>query len=276
MIDLRAGGFKGSVTFRRLIWAGCAFSLVACSGKPAAPQKVPAPGSDTAAEAGYLEPPQVLAARFTGGAVSLGGSAVPDSRVRIASPSGDAIFAQADANGRWVATVKPAQPVNLYGVSMKDAQQRVAQAEGYLLVAADGETAQLRGGAGAVVLAAGAKAPRILAIDYDRDGGAVVSGVASPGVDLTLRVDRAGRGETKADKEGRFNIPLTEPLKPGSHSFEVVGQVGADQRQIDIGAPAHLTSGPYAGTRIDGGWRVDWMTPGGGEQTTLLFERPAV
>jgi hypothetical protein len=275
MIDLRAGGFKGSVTFRWLIGAACALSLTACGGKPAAPQKTPAPGSDTAAEAGYLEPPRVLAARLAGGEVRLEGSAVPNGRVRIASPAGEALFAQADAKGRWRAAVKPARPVNLYGLSMKDVQQRMAQSEGYLLVAADGQTAQLRGGVGAVVLGPGSQAPRILAVDYDRDGGAVVSGVATPGVDLRLRVDRAGRGETKADKEGRFTIALNEPLKLGQHSFEVVGRVGSDQRQVAITPPAPLTDGPYEGARTDFGWRVDWMTPGGGEQTTLLFTRPA-
>jgi len=274
MIDLRAGGFKSSVKAGPFIGLAAALLLAACGGKPAANQKTPAPGSETAAEAGYLEPPRLLAAKLAGAGVRLEGSAVPHSRLRIASPAGDAVFAQADAQGRWVATVKPAQAVNLYGVSMKDGE-RMAQAEGYLLVAADGQAAQLRGGAGAVVLAAGSKAPRILAVDYDRDGGAVVSGTAAPGGELTLRVDRASRGETKADKQGRFIIPLTEPLKPGSHAFEVVGAGASDARQIEVTPPAHLTAAPYEGARTDAGWRVDWMTPGGGEQTTLLFERPA-
>ncbi|MGE5501916.1 MAG: hypothetical protein ACM3W4_08310 [Ignavibacteriales bacterium] len=274
MIDLRAGGFKSSVKAGPLIGAICALLLVACGGKPPAPQKAPTPGSDTAAEAGYLEPPQVLAARLAGGAVRLEGSAVPNSRVRIASPAGEAVFAQADAKGRWAAAVRPSQTVNLYGVSMKDGG-RMAQAEGYLLVTADGQAAQLRGGSGAVALSPPSRTPKILAVDYDRDGGAVVSGVAEPGTDLTLRVDRAARGESKADKQGRFIIPLTEPLKPGSHAFEVTGQGGADVRQVQIDAPIHPTSGPYTGRRTESGWRVDWMTPGGGGQTTLLFERPA-
>ena len=260
---------------RPIRWAGLAafaLALAACGGKAVTPQNRTAP--ETAAEAGYLEPPRVTAVRASGAVVRLEGSAAPNARVRIASPAGDAQFAQADAKGRWSASVTPARPVNLYGLSMKDGE-RMAQAEGYVLVTAGGAVAQLRGGAGAVVLAPASKAPRILAIDYDRGGGAVVSGVAAPGVDLALRVDRARRGETKSDSQGRFVMPLAEPLKPGSHAFEVAGQGGEDVRQVDIGGPAHLTGGPYAGARTDFGWRVDWMTPGGGEQTTLLFERPA-
>lgn len=272
MIELRAGGFKSSVRFQPISWAAFALALAACGGKPATPQSRTVP--ETAAEAGYLDPPQVTSVRASGGVVRLEGSAAPGAQVRVASPTGDAQFAQADAAGRWNANVTPAQAVNLYGLSMKDGA-RMAQAEGYVLVTADGEVAQLRGGAGAVALAPGSKAPRILAIDYDRGGGAVVSGVAAPGVDLALRVDRARRGETKTDTQGRFVIPLAEPLKPGSHAFEVAGQGGEDVRQVDTGGPAHLTGGPYAGARTSFGWRVDWMTPGGGEQTTLLFERPA-
>jgi hypothetical protein len=221
-----------------------------------------------------MEPPRVTAVRSTGAVMRLEGSAAPGAKVRIASPAGDAQFAQADAKGRWSANVTPAQPVNLYGLSMKDGE-RMAQAEGSVLVAANGAAAQLRAGAGAVALAAASKAPRILAIDYDRGGGAVVSGVAAPGVELALRVDRARRGETKADSRGRFVIPLAEPLKPGLHAFEVAGPGGEDVRQANIGGASRLTGGPYAGVRTDFGWRVDWMTPGGGEQTTLLFERPA-
>jgi len=263
------------VRFRPILRGGLAafaLTLAACGGKPVTPQNKTAP--ETAAEAGYLEPPRVIAVRAKGAMVRLEGSAAPGARVRIASPAGDAQFAQADAKGNWMANVTPAQPVNLYGLSMKDGE-RMAQAEGYVLVAADGAAAQLRGGAGAVALSPASKAPRILAIDYDRGGGAVVSGVAAPGMELALHVDRARRGEAKSDSRGRFVIPLAEPLKPGSHAFVVAGLGGEDVRQVDIGGPAHLTGGPYAGARTDFGWRVDWMTPGGGEQTTLLFERPA-
>lgn len=252
--------------------AAVALALAACGAKPVTPQPKTAP--ETAAEAGYLEPPRVNSAVLSGGVVRLKGSAAPGAQVRIASPAGDAQFAQADAKGRWSANVTPSQPVNLYGLSMKN-DERMAQAEGYVLVTADGAAAQLRGGAGALALAPASKAPRILAIDYDRGGGAVVSGVAAPGVELALRVDRAHRGETKADSRGRFVIPLAEPLKPGSHAFEVAGQGGEDVRQANIGGSTRLTGGPFAGVRTDFGWRVDWMTPGGGEQTTLLFERPA-
>ena len=265
------------MTFRPFLWttigAGVLL-LAACGDKPATPQNKAAPGAETAAEAGYLEPPRVTAARAADGTVGLAGSAAPNAKVRIASPAGDVIFAQADTQGRWSARVTPARAVNLYGLSMNN-NERTAQAEGYVLVTAEGEVAQLRAGSGALVLSRASNAPRILAIDYDRDGGAVVSGVAAPGVDLALRVDRASRGETKSDAKGRFLIALAEPLKPGSHDFEVAGRGGEDRRQVETTMPARLASGPYAGARTDFGWRVDWMTPGGGEQTTLLFERPA-
>jgi hypothetical protein len=34
---------------------------------------------------------------------------------------------------------------------------------------------------------------------------------------------------------------------------------------------APLVGGPYRATATPVGWRIDWITPGGGQQTTLLM-----
>lgn len=274
MIELRLRGFKSSVDFRAPALAALLL-LAACDGdgntwKDGAAAAAP----DAVAEAGYLAPPAVIAARLDGEAVRLEGAAAPGSRVRIAPPRGEPIFTPADGQGGWRARLTPSQPVHLFGLSMSDGQ-RSAQAEGYMMMAADGTVAQLRAGAGAVKLAPASAAPRILALDYDREGGAVVSGVAAPGATLALRVDRAARGETKADPRGRFSISLSEPIGMGPHELEVSGEGGADVRAVNVAPAGSVGAGPYVGRRTDFGWRVDWMPPGGGIQTTLLFEGPA-
>ena len=231
--------------------------------------------ADVAAEAGYLAPPAVTqVAVATDGRLLLDGTAAPGARVRLAAPAGTPIFADADSAGRWQVNIAVGEPVRLYGLSMVT-QGRAVQAEGYLLLASEGRAAQLRAGAGAVFLATGSREPRILAVDYDRDGGAVVSGVSAPGATLGLRVDRHPRGETKADARGRFAISLTEPLGPGGHALEVSGVGGEDVLSIDASRPGGVGPGPFSGQRTAYGWRVDWMTPGGGVQTTQIFERAA-
>lgn len=230
--------------------------------------------ADMAAEAGYLAPPQVtMVTALADGRLSLNGEAAPKARVRLAPPAGRPIFAEADVKGRWSAEIAPDMAVRLFGLSMT-ADGRAVQSEGYLMIAAEGAAAQLRGGAGAMPLAEASRQPRILAVDYDRDGGAIVSGVAAPGASLGLRVDKTPRGETKADVRGRFAISLTEPLDAGAHILEVAGEGGEDVLTIEASRSGEIVPGPFAGRRTPYGWRVDWMTPGGGVQTTQIFERP--
>jgi hypothetical protein len=274
MVDLRAGGFKGSVTFLRGLAASILLLSACDSGDAAWRAQSDKAAADTTAEAGYLAPPQVTASRLNGQSVLVEGTAAPNARVRIAPPLGEPIFVNADAKGAWSAGLPVSGAVQLFGLSMTEAG-RSAQAEGYLMLTADGRAAQLRAGAGAVSLAPASAKPRILAVDYDREGGAMVSGVAKPGVALGLRVDRAARGETKADARGRFSISLTEPLTPGVHEIEVSGEGGEDTLRAEITSAGDIGAGPYAGRRTPYGWRVDWMPPGGGVQTTLIFERPA-
>ena len=230
--------------------------------------------ADTTAEAGYLAPPTITSARPEGEAVRVEGAAAPNARVRIAPPRGEPILVQADAQGRWRALLTASQPVHLFGLSMSQGP-RTAQSEGYMMMTEDGQVAQLRAGAGAVSLAEPSATPKILAVDYDRDGGAVVSGVAAPGSNLALRVDRDRRGETKADARGRFSISLAEPLALGAHELEVGGQGGQDVLSVEITPIGGVGAGPYVGRRTPYGWRVDWMPPGGGLQSTLIFERPS-
>jgi hypothetical protein len=274
MIELRAGGFKSSVRFAQVAIAA-ALMLSACGeGDQSWKAQADATAADTTAEAGYLAPPEVVGASFDGKAVSIEGASAPGAQVRIAPPRGEPLLVKADAKGRWQAVLTLDQPVHLYGLSMTQGA-RTAQAEGYVMVTAEGRVAQLRAGAGAVSLAPPSAAPRILAIDYDRDGGSVVSGTASPGAALSLRIGRAARGETKADTRGRFSISLPEPLATGSHMIEVAGEGGEDALRADITPAGSIGAGPYVGRRTPFGWRVDWAPPGGGVQTTLIFERPA-
>lgn len=261
---------------RRLIACAAAFAALAGCGRGEEAWTPPAaaPNADTTTEAGYLAPPTITSARLEGKAVRVEGSAAPNARVRIAPPRGEPIFAQANAAGRWRALLTPSQPVHLFGLSMSQGA-RTAQSEGYMMMAADGQVAQLRAGAGAFSLAPASNRPRILAVDYDQEGGAVVSGVAAADSMLGLRVDRVRRGETRTDARGRFSISLSEPLTLGAHELEVAGEGGEDTLPVEITPIGNVGAGPYVGRRTPYGWRVDWMPPGGGLQSTLIFERPA-
>lgn len=245
--------------------------LAACS--PSAPKPADSPKADDSAEAGYVGPPVVESVQRAGGALALSGHGAPEADIRLRSPAGETFAGRTDREGRWRLTVPNAEGVRLFGLSTTRAG-RTVQAEGYVMVAEGGDVALLRAGAGAKRLAPGSSSPRILTIDVDREGGAVVSGVAAPDAGLNVRVDRVTRGGGRADDEGRFFISLTASLTPGGHDIQVAGDGGETAVSVVTAPPQPLVTGPVRAERTPQGWRVDWMTPGGGVQTTLLIGGP--
>ena len=259
--------------FKSMLATGLATALLAACGAGAPGSAKTADKADSA-EAGYVAPPTLEATRRTGSGVALSGHGTPDADLRLGSPTGEVVMGKVDALGQWSVTVPNEAGVRLFGLSTIH-DGRTVQAEGYVMVADGGEVALLRAGAGARRLAAESSSPRILAVDVDREGGAVVSGVAAPGAGLNVRVDRVTRGGGRADDEGRFFISLTDSLSPGVHDIQVGGEGGENAVAVAISPAAPLTYGPVRADRTGMGWRIDWMTPGGGVQTTLLIDGDA-
>ena len=254
----------------RTVAAICAcLALAACGGRARGPQGQA--GAGEVLGSGYLSPPFVTeAALQPGGAVGLTGHAQPGAHVQLTIiPSREKLFAEADPSGVWRLTVPALTQVSLYGLAAT-ASGRTVQAEGWLAVTPDGHAAILRAGAGAALVARPSVSPRILALDMDRDGAAVVSGIAKPGAGLAIRIDRSPRGDVKTGPDGRFAFPLSR-LGGGSHLIDVAGEGGVDAVQVSAGAPAGV--GVFAGSQIAQGWRIDWTTPGAGAQVTVLITR---
>lgn len=263
MIRIRSRGFKLSISV-----LAAATLLGACD--PGASSDPKRSEKADSAEAGYLPPPALQSAQRSGGRLTLAGVALPNADLRLGSPDGEVVLGKADGEGRWTVVVPIQAGVRLFGLSMTR-DGRTVQAEGYVMVSEEGHVALLRAGAGAWRLAPSANAPRILAVDIDRAGGAVVSGVAAPGAGLNVRVDRVVSGGGRADDDGRFFVALKDPMSRGAHDIQVGGEGGEDQVTIPATPPLALTSGPVRSDRVATGWRIDWVTPGGGVQTTLLI-----
>jgi hypothetical protein len=179
------------------------------------------------------------------------------------------MITHANRLGRWRLLIPRSSTVRLFGVSMTDGG-RTIQAEGYLAIPPTGPGAQLRAGSGALVFARSTSGLRLLAVDFDGKGGAVVSGLARPGAGLTLSVDGAPRDTFRADPQGRFSVALDEPPFAGGHELGVSTE--GSQARVSVPAtsiPPRVT--PFVASSNGSGWRIDWMTPGGGPQTTLVL-----
>ena len=248
--------------------------LVAGCGRSAAQLAPGAPTPDSQAsggDGGYRRPPQArAAARAADGVVTLSGQALPGSVVRLASPDGRHQEAPADAMGAWTLTAPPGAPA-IFGLSQL-AEGRRDQAQGYLAILPAGSlvAVELRAGAGSVVLAGDKGPPRLLAVDLDASGVAVVSGWAQPGQALRVLVDGTLAEEGVANPSGRFSLPLPKPLPAGARVVQVVSPSGAAQATVQATPPTTFP-GVLRATPQGAGWRLDWRTPVGGVQTTELF-----
>lgn len=256
--------FRASSPFI-VVLAGSAVLLAGCGARTAPAE---APTGESQVDAGYLAPPAVTDVAVEGGQLTIAGTAAPLARLRLATPAGEVVTTAADASGQWRLSA-PARPqAALYGLSETQGG-RTVQAEGYVLVTQAGTGLLLRAGGGAARLGRSA-AQGITAVDFDREGAAVVSGRARPGVSLSAWVDGRRVAEGRADEAGGFSLSLNEPLRPGAHDVKVFGDSIDSRVAFSADQAQPLVGGPFRVAPTPGGLRVDWITPGGGVQSTIV------
>lgn len=244
-----------------------AIALAACSARP---PSAAGEGADASVQ-DYSKPPTVEAVRAGPGGVTLIGTAAVGGKVRLATPTGQATFSTVDAHGRWAMALPPSAEARIFGLSAS-AGGRQTQAEGYLLVTPAGQAAMLRAGASAVRIDSAAR-PGLRTIDFDRGGGVEVAAQVAPGATVILHLDGRQADERRADANGRYEVSLGSPtpIRPGTHLIEVRGDGFADQVAVKVTPAEPLAQGPLRSQLTPAGPRVDWMTPGGGVQSTLLI-----
>ena len=223
-----------------------------------------------------MAPPQPDRLRpESGGGLLLSGYATPGAKVRLATPAGEAMYATAGPQGRWTLALGPSTQARIYGLSAI-AATRPAQAEGYVLVTPSGQAALLRAGAGALRVD-GRPGAGLRAIDFDRGGGLQLSAAVPPGAVVILRLDGRQIAQGSAPTPtGRYAVSLPgpnepAPIRPGRHLIQAQGDGFADSVMVVVSPPAPLAQGPLSSQLTPAGLRVDWMTPGGGVQSTILL-----
>jgi hypothetical protein len=237
----------------------------------------PAAAPVSVEESGYLRPPAVLTARrAAGGGVVVAGRSGPDARVRLSSPPPNSVAYGATArdNGDWSIATPDSPKVGLFSLT-EELAGRDVRSVGYLAVLPrpGPAGAVLRAGGGAAVLvAAPAAALRIAAVDLDGSGAAVISGLARPGASARLFVDGVAAGEARVNDRGQFSISPASVLAPGDHEIRVDCGEQTANATFSVDRPRPISGPPFLGERTPTGWRIDWLTPGGGEQTTLIFD----
>ncbi|HEV2533483.1 hypothetical protein [Phenylobacterium sp.] len=243
-----------------------ALALAGCGRTP--PRRTDAPSS--AAGSDYAAPPSVDLVRNEAAGPRLSGTAPPGVQVRLGSPAGVAVSAWSDTAGHWTLRLAPAAGPRIFGLS-ETLGGRQAQAQGYVLLTPQGPAALLRAGAGAIRLDP-RRGPGLGAIDFDAEGGAVVSGVAPADTPVFVRLDGRQAAQARADGQGRYAIALSQPIPGGTHTVEVNGDNFEAAAKVAVTPAEPLVAGPLRSQFTKGGLRIDWRTPGGGVQSTLLLD----
>jgi hypothetical protein len=242
------------------------FVLSACGAEGGFPTTA---GADP--DPGYRAAPQLTGVARDDGGLTLRGKARAASRVMMVSAAGERVDTTAEGAGRFTARLGSVSEPALYRLAEEGDGQRV-EAEGLVAVLPGGDprAVLLRPGAGALAFDGGGSTVRVTAVDYDSGGAAVVSGLAPAGGPVRVLIDGQLAVEGLAGPNGRFSLTLPKPLAPGGRTLQVVTAKALAAASVTITAPAPPADAPYVASAQGGGWRIDWKTPGGGPQTTLL------
>ena len=251
-----------------LVVAGLVVDACSEPAQPVAAVRAPETPTD------YFAPPELTdAARLPGGGVALSGTAKPGAVIRLASPSGAALLGTASTAGTWTITAPAGATPRLYSLS-EILSGRPVRAKGYLATLPSPSLAAvvLRPGGGAEPMPGAEPRLRLSGVDFDGSGAGVAAGLAPPGDTVRLQLDGVETGVGRANARGVFTVPLAQTLRPGSHDLTAT-TARAEARAVFGAAPAGaIARPPVAVSRVAGAWRIDWMTPGGGVQTTLVFD----
>ena len=252
---------------------GLALAQAACQRARNPSDAMPMADAEVDADGGYAAPPVVVSAQRVGDQVVINGRAEANGRLRLQTPEGAAFGGTAGADGGWSMPAPAVNAPRLYAVG-EDVGDHILRAEGYVAALPSGRPAALlRAGAGSLALDAAAHHLAIGAVDYDGAGYAFVSGMAPPGAALRLQIDANPSMEVKADATGRFTLALkANELPAGTHHLVLISPDATAVATVAIDAPSPISTTVFQGRREGSAWRIDWRTPGGGVQTSLILD----
>jgi hypothetical protein len=264
--------------------AGAGLALVLVSQAACRRPSVPGAPSGGTDLSGYLEPPAIeKATRDSRGVITLVGQAPAGAEVRLQQPDGGAFSATAGDDGTWSIALPASAAARMFSLEGEEAG-RVIHGEGALVtLPAPGPPAVLaRAGYGTLILGQAPGPLRIGAIDYDGAGGGAISGVTERRAPVRFVLDDQPVGAGEADAAGRFTIldvSARKPLTPGVHTFRVEtqtqGRTGAVEGRWPVTVAAAPGEAVFDAVRMNGAYRLDWRIPGGGMQTTVIFDAPS-
>jgi hypothetical protein len=237
-----------------------------CKEKPKAMDAVSAMEA-----AGYWRAPEIISVTQTDSSLFVViGQTIPNARVRFGYSGQRAVGVTSDSRGRFRAELPTGPDGELYDLSTED-DGRSMHADGRLFIPAGAPEKAVLMRAGAPSLALFNEDMEVAVIDYDRAGAVALAGRIAPSTPLEVMLNGEIRARTTSNDRG-FYSATTQIDPPGDTEITNTLSISAGGKEIprNFSDSRSKADGDHI-TRFADGWRVDWVLPGGGMQTTLVF-----
>jgi hypothetical protein len=251
---------------------GCVLALSTIACLAACKEKPKVTEATSALEAaGYWRAPEITGVDQAGSNMFVvTGQTIANARVRFSYSGQRAVGVTSDSRGRFRAELPSGPNGGLFDLSTEDSG-RSMHADGRLFIPAGApeKAVLMRPGASSRPLFNDFSA--VAVIDYDRAGALAIAGRVAPTTAIEVILNGEIRARTISDDRG-FYTATTQIDPPQANETENTLSVMAGGKEtIRNFRDSRITGNEDRIARFEDGWRVDWVLPGGGMQTTLVF-----
>ncbi len=240
--------------------------LVACQEKPKA-----ADATSAMEAAGYWRAPEITGVDQAGSNMFVVmGQTIANARVRFGYSGQRAVGVTSDSKGRFRAELPSSPEGGLFDLSTEDGG-RSMHADGRLFIpaGAPGKAVLMRPGAPSLALFNDIMP--VAVIDYDRAGALAIAGRVAPTTTVEVILNGEIRARTTSDDRGFYTATTQIDPPEETEAANTLSIMAGGKETVRNFNDSLMATDTDRITRFADGWRIDWVLPGGGMQTTLVF-----
>lgn len=246
------------------------FALLAvvagCGEKPKATE-----ATSALEAAGYWRAPEITGVDQAGSNMFVvTGQTIPNARVRFSYAGNRAVGVTSDSKGRFRAELPSGPDGGLFDLSTEDSG-RSMHADGRLFIPVGAPDKAVLMRPGAPSLALFNDLTPVAVIDYDRAGALAIAGRVAPTTPVEVVLNGEIRARTTSDDRGFYTATTQIEPPTESETANTLSVVAGGKENVRNFRDSRITGDSDRIARFEDGWRVDWVLPGGGMQTTLVF-----
>jgi len=240
--------------------------LAGCQEKPKATE-----ATSALEAAGYWRAPEITGVDQAGSNMFVvSGQTIPNARVRFSYSGQRAVGVTSDSKGRFRAELPSGLNGGLFDLSTEDSG-RTMHADGRLFIPAGVPAKAVLMRPGAPSLSLFNDLTAVAVIDYDQAGALAIAGRVAPTTAIEVVLNGEIRARTTSDDRGFYTATTQIDPPQDSETANTLSVMAGGKENVRNFKDSRIDGEGDRITRFEDGWRVDWVLPGGGMQTTLVF-----